>query len=304
MEIEGGDGLIHVFQYPVTLEFHIQRAALASANTGSFRLYNLSSNTRKAIYHDYFANVKGTFKSVKLKAGYGNNLTEIFNGNIKEAKSFREEGSTNFITEVDAYDWSFAMINASSEITMGPPNYPEQLDSNTVIDRLRNDIVAGSPGLALGARSDFNGKSAAPYSRGRLLSGNSWDLLRDETNDHCFIDNGHLHCLLDDDCIQGDIVVLDASTGLLSTPKKSEYILKIDVLFEPALKIGQLVEVKSAETIFNGQFKVIGITHSGIISGAVNGKCRTMLTLHAGELVLNLLNGTTTSNPVSLGAIG
>ena len=295
LTVEGGDGLMYQFNYPLTLEFYITRAALASANTANLRLYNLNKGTRKAIYKDIYSNVTGTFRSVKLLAGYGDNLYQILSGNIKEAKSFREEGSVNFITEIDAYDWSFAMVNSNSS-WVSPSTSP---DKNYIVGRLMDDLIAGSPGLGKGFKSDFSGS----YSRPFRADGNTWDILRGETNDHCFIDNGLIHCLLDDDCYQGDINVINSTTGLLSTPKKSGFKLKVDVLFEPSMKIGQQVQLTSeTDTWYNGTYKVVGIQHTGIISGAMNGKCKTSLELNIGETELNIITGQGINTPVSLSA--
>ncbi len=285
----------------MTLEFYITRAALASANTATLKLYNLSADRRKIIYHDIYANLAyqdkngnklNPFRSVKLMAGYGDELYQILNGNIKEAHSFREEGAVNFITQIDAYDWSFAMVNVNS-------NWPSSaaiLDKDEIVSRLMDDLVAGSPGLGRGFKSDFPGSYTRPFR----ADDNTWKLLRNETTDHCFIDNGLLHCLLDDDYFQGDVTIINSATGLLSTPKKSGFKLKIETLFEPSIKVGQMVELQTEESLYNGQYKVIGVQHTGIISGAVNGKCKTFLELNAGEFELNIITGQVANAPAPL----
>jgi len=65
-----------------------------------------------------------------------------------------------------------------------------------------------------------------------------------------------------------------------------------DILFEPRLQIGQVVELNS--NFFkklNGQYKIIGIRHSGTISDAVAGRCKTTVELCLGNRVLNVLKG-------------
>jgi hypothetical protein len=306
MTVQGGDGQTYTFGYPTTLEFHVESRALASANTASFRLYNLNSNTRKVIYKDYF-DIEGSnsLRLVTLMAGYGDALSRVFYGNIKEAQSFREEGSVNFITSIDCYDWSFAMVNALSRDTLGPPEYPLPLLRSTVIDRLINDLtkVGISRGVVNKEGFDLGG---APYLKAYTpaanYDGNTWEALKHETNDHCFIDNGTVHCMLDDDCFEGDTILINSDMGLLSTPKKSKNLMKIDILFEPSIRLGQRVELMSqSEPLYNGPYKVIGIEHHGIISGAVGGKCRTTLLLNAGEYKLNVLTMEMERTPIGLG---
>ena len=54
------------------------------------------------------------------------------------------------------------------------------------------------------------------------------------------------------------------------------------MLFEPTLRIGQMVEIKSKTSTgyrFNGQYKILGMTHNCTISGAEAGNRRTILHL-------------------------
>ena len=312
LEVDGWDpGTSYTFEYPLTMEFSVNRAILKSPNNATIRLFNLNQDTRKAIYKDNFENyekpgkTKDTFRHVRLMAGYGDTLTEILNGNLLEAKSYREEGQTHFITELQCHDWSHAMMNAMSNFTLGPPVTKEPLKRSELVTRLISDLVDQSPPnnkLSVGFVSDFDTFGTYPYTRPfSAHNENTWDLLSNVTFDHNFIDNGVLHCLSDNDCYDGDTKVIEAETGLLSTPKKSDTRMNINILFEPSFKLGQSVEVISeSETWYNGKYKIIGIQHSGIISGAVGGKCRTTLILNAGQFILRIL-GEARRNPAKLG---
>jgi hypothetical protein len=300
LEVQGYDKQIYIFNYPMTVDFMIRLYNLPSANTATFRLYNLNPDTRKAIYKDIYDNLLGSFRSIKFYAGYGDNLSLVFYGNISEAKSYKEEGAVNFITEIECYCWSLPMQNTHSEWVKDTPT---PLTRRSVIDKLVDDLVAGSPegsNLSKGAISEFND---IPYARNFFkASRNTWEILRQETNDHCFLNKGIVHSLEDNDCINGSLLVIDSSTGLLSTPKKSKFKLDLDMLFEPAIELAQRIQLNCAtETLYNNPYKVIGIQHIGTISGAVGGKCRTHITLDAGELELNVVNGSVTMTPSGLG---
>ena len=301
LHVEGADGKEYVFEYPITLEFYIDKRAFHSAGTGSFRLHNLSADTRKILYKD-ISDVVGpaSKRLVTFMAGYGKDLSLVFYGNIKEAKSYREEGSTSFITEIDCYVWSFAMVNVRSEWTLNSPQYSLPLKRSTVIEKILQDLIPSGVHRGIVNSISFD-IGSAPYSRPYIAYDNSWNLLKEETNDHCFIDNGAVNCLLDDDTYIGNILLIDSSTGLLSTPKKCESMLKIDILFEPSIQLGQKIELLSqSESLYNGEYKVIGIQHAGIISGAVGGKCKTTLLLNAGKFILNVISGSMSNQPVSL----
>ena len=56
------------------------------------------------------------------------------------------------------------------------------------------------------------------------------------------------------------------------------------MLFEPRLKIGQLVEIISRDNpVLNQIYKVVGLTHIGTISDAVGGKCKTYIRMLYGQ---------------------
>ena len=57
------------------------------------------------------------------------------------------------------------------------------------------------------------------------------------------------------------------------------------MLFEPRLMVSQGVTLKSdTAKNFVGTYKIVGLTHRGTISGAVNGECRTTVSMLAGKV--------------------
>lgn len=283
MEIQASDGRIVEIRPPYTLNFAIKRNAFGSANTAVFTLINLSEPTRNLLYKDIFQTSQ--YRFIRLRAGYGDNLPVIFQGNIKEAKSYRTGGSVDFTTEIEAFDYGFAMQNASSSFTLAEGSTRQQ-----TIETLANDVVKSVPdgSLGIGKIGSFSGD----YPRGRSVAGSSWEALRSETQNSAFIDNGLLYCLNDEEAIVGDVPVLDSRTGLLGSPKKADSLLEVEMIFEPALKVGQAVEIDS-RTIsqWNGKYKVWGVDHSGTISGAVSGKCKTTLHMLMGQKLIEYLAG-------------
>jgi hypothetical protein len=277
LQIEGTDGKTYeISSNPdlLTLEISIVRNNLASANIAHFRLYNLNRDTRDAIFKDYFT--PSDFRAITLRAGYETEpvLPIIFNGNLKSVQSFREEGMVNVITEIEAYDFSFAMSNSYSSW-----NKKAGASKQDVVNSLANDIVQNGR-VNLGKISEFPGD----HPRGFVAMGNTWSLLQTETEKHCYIDNGKLYCLQDTDCIAGDIAEISSDTGLLGSPRRYESYLKAEMLFEPRLNVGQQVRINSqAQKRFNGTYKITGIAHQGVISDAVSGKCKTIVSILLGS---------------------
>ncbi|MBW1812135.1 MAG: hypothetical protein JRJ39_00305 [Deltaproteobacteria bacterium] len=274
LSIETADGSLVTIESPLTLEFNIERNTLASANTANFRILNLGELTRQRIYKSKFD--ISIFRSIELKAGYAGEAPVIFSGNVLEAFSYREEGSVNTYTDISCYDGGFDIVNSYSSFAVNAGK------KKKVIERLAGDF----PHVRKGLFSEFEGESL----RGRSIMGNTFKLLTGETLDGSYIDNGVVNGLLDNDCLLGDILSIESSTGLLGSPKRADTLLIVEILFEPKLKVGQRVELNSqTERNFNGIYKVSGIHHSGTISGAVGGKCKTIASLWYGTDVLRIL---------------
>jgi hypothetical protein len=280
LTIEGTDGQVHeITKNPslLTLEFSIIRNNLASANTARLRIYNLNQSTRDAIFKDHFT--VSDFRTIRLQAGYETEpvLPTIFNGNIQYCLSYRDERSVNFVTEINAYDYGFAMSNSYSSWNKNPGASKQE-----VINQLVDDLVVQG-NTTRGKISSFSGE----YPRAFIAMGNTWDLLQRETEKHCYIDNGVVNCLADEDCIEGDIAEISSESGLLGSPRREESYLRAEIIFEPRLNVGQQVAISSrTQKGFNGTYKVTGIAHQGIISDSISGKCKTTLHILLGSFQL------------------
>jgi hypothetical protein len=256
---------------PITTEFSIRRDTLSSANTATFRIYNLAEKTRNQLYKD--KNTDWKYMPITFQAGYGTPLPIIFKGNVMEARSYRAEGSVDFITEITAYDMGFAMSKAFTS-----KSFPGGTKQSQVIYHLIGDLEKYF--VEMGSVSDY---SAASYDRTRVLMGSTWDILQEEKGERglCFIDNGKVNILKDGEVLDGDIQVISSDTGLLGTPSKYDSWVVADILFEPKIIVGQLVDLESDfQPRFNGKRQVVAVQHTGIISDAVNGKCKTKITMY------------------------
>ena len=97
-----------------------------------------------------------------------------------------------------------------------------------------------------------------------------------------FIDNMTAHCLGENECLIGQIQVIDASVGLLNTPVIEQSIITFDMMFEPRLVCGQFIALSSiTEPVLSGAYKVISIKHRGMISPTVCGDAVTTVGLAA-----------------------
>lgn len=267
LQAVGRDGKEIIIQPPFTLEFDSNRTYRSGANTFSIRIYNLSKDTRnrlrKDVYLDYF-------RAVSLKAGYGKNLTEVIRGNIDHAWTVRE--GNNFILNIEGYDGGVASSNAAAYQT-----YVANTPQKSIITDLVSSLK--SYGVTLGAIGNYEGD----ISRGNSYVGSTIYLLDQLTGGGFFIDNGVAHCLRDDEVLDDNILVINQDTGLLGTPLLEETIVNIETLFEPMVKIAQMVSLESVtDDRFNGIYKVTSIHHKVTISPIVSGHATTSLGLVSG----------------------
>lgn len=270
------DSEIAIIKPPFTIEFSITRTVQSSANTMVLKIYNLAPITRQKIFQDRFNTARAGYRKIEVRAGYGDDTPIIFQGNIQFAYSYRQR--TEWITEINAWDSGNAYANSFSNFTVSA-GIPQQ----NIISKLFVDL----PGVQTGIISQYNASSA----RARTYLGNTTDLLHDEVKDgNFFIDNGRAFALKAEDAYTSAIEVLEASTGLLGTPRRHDAQLDIDVLFEPHIAVGQFIQLNTIEKMFSGLYKVMGFAHQGIISDAVNGQCKTSINLWFGPGRINIID--------------
>lgn len=256
------DPEIIIIEPPFTIQFNIERGISSSQNTMLLEIYNLGEVLRNRIYQDPWT--KFTNNVVILEAGY-NNLSVIFTGYIQQASSVRQ--GSDIVTTISAFDGFLDLVNTQSSKTMAAGALNKDV-IQTLIGDFKN--------LNLGAIGDFAGEFKRPV----VLNGNTYVILKQYTNNACYVDLGKVYALQDNEVIGGDIPVIDSSTGLLQTPQRSDAYLNILTIFEPEISLSQVIQLSSEVLpLYDGQYKVIGITHSGIISEAIGGQCTSRFTL-------------------------
>lgn len=259
-----------VITYPLTLEFEVMRAVSASYNTMSCRIYNLSEATRAFLQQDRYGFFKkGTgnqnYRRVTLEVGYGNNLTTVFQGNLFIAGSSRE--GVNIVTTLEACD---GIIDTNLTNTF------QTYQAGTSVSDLLKSLIGLFPNLSLGEIGDFPDVIKRPVS----ISGNVWRHVQLYSNGNSFIDLERVHVLGNNEVIESTIQLIDASTGLLGTPHRTDAGLSIETLLEPGIVMGQYINLQSTVmNIYNGKYKVCAVTHAGTISGAVGGECKSTFLL-------------------------
>jgi hypothetical protein len=254
---------------PFTIEFQISRKALATAQTASFKLYNLAEATRNALQRDAFNTTQ--FRAIQFRAGYespaGDFMPLVFNGSVLSANSYRK--GVDFITEIEALDGGWQMNNINLISMSSAPG--------TSSAQALKDLSYQLTGLS---GEPIIGSYPVRNKRGEVFFGNAWQIIQLKSNFQAIIDNGQVKALNLNEIIVGEIPVISSATGLLGSPRRGNATLEFDMIFEPRLTIYQLVKLESTtQPLYNRNWKVMGIEHQGTISPRISGDALTKVTL-------------------------
>lgn len=259
---ENGDIQHSIVTDPLTIEFNVTKQLFQSTNTATIVCYNLDGFTREGIYQDkYLFNTEKT-KMLTLEAGYGENLTCICVGYIQQCYSERK--GTDFVTTIEVLDPD--ILNQYTSVTFA---------AGTTFEEAYKYLASQMPNLEMGELGNLNGVFQTPAT----FNGNAFVAINELTGGHTFVDNKVLNTLNDNETLKGyGAYVIDSEAGLLETPKRHDAVLEINMIFEPNLRLGQLVDIKSStQPRFDGQYKIVGISHNCTISGARCGSRTTSI---------------------------
>ena len=263
-----------IIEPPFTITFNIHRTAMSALNGMTLQIYNLNATHRQAIYQDRFSPRR--FKII-VEAGY-DTLATVFIGDIFEANSHRQ--GTDIITTIDARDGYFGVNTGVI------PNGGITLEKGTTLKEVMQYLCQQIPNVTTGTLSNIEDYT---FSRPLVLEGNTYEQIKKYANlyrNMVYVDLEVINILGNFEVVVNEaITLIDASTGLIETPRRDNAYLTITTLFEPRIIMGQMIQLQS-EILpqYNGLYKVIGATHKGIISEAVNGRCNSVFNVIGNEI--------------------
>jgi hypothetical protein len=265
--IQNPQGEQKIITLPFTLEFDVTRNTLASTNETNLTITNLGVPTRNWLFKDRYNLTQ--YWQMQLRAGYqGKTQYTLFLGNIMEAYSVKE--GPDWKTKINAYDGLFGLQNGFVS---------QSLAAGSSKQDLTKAVVNSMPNIAEG----LFGKPTLgdTTKRGQVVFGFAKDVLDNNFPGAYFIDLEKLNILGDNEIDPSSTIVLD-SDQLLTTPQRRETFIDVKTMFIPQAKIGIVATLNSNYPIYNGQYKVIGMKHTGIISDSVGGELTTQFNLYAG----------------------
>lgn len=264
--IDMGDGEAIIITPPLTINFSINRSTSSSSNNLELKIFNLAKKTRNRIYADRFT--KNLYRRITLEIGYGDNLSTVFIGNIFTANSARQ--GSDIVTSITALDGGFDTYNTRTSKT-----YSSGITKKEVVE----DLIKEFPNINQGKLGEIDGT----FNRPVVVDGNTFGLIKKYTDNRVFIDLEQVNILSDDEVVAGYIPLINSASGLIGTPQRNDAFLTIQTMLEPSIIMGQIIAIESSvQPIFDGQYKVLGLTHSGTISESIGGTCRSTFNLLIG----------------------
>ena len=246
---------------PFTIMFNIDRSTTSAMNVMQMSIFNLSKKTRTQLFKDRFSD---KYRRIIFRAGYSDRLSICFQGNVFSC--FSERKGSDIVTIIDAKDGGH-----SNKTDFVSKTYAKGITKGELIDAVIDTMGTLKKGSV--SVDDVTNKRAV------VVDGKSLEIIRKATNG-AFIDLETINILKDNEVIKGFVPLLTSKTGLLGTPKRQDTYLSVDSLFEPQINIGQAIEIESEiQEEFNGQYKVIGVKHSGTISDSISGSVKTTISL-------------------------
>ena len=273
-----------VIRDPFTIDFNVFRFPYSeNACEADIRVYNLSEKTRFKIQK--LRQLSVPFRVVELRAGVkksdSQQLPILAKGYL--LKAYSEKARTDVVTNFHIMGNSDMLTMAEAARNEFLPVLTAQGTKEDFLEAVQKNLPEGKVGKGKGAKSDLKGLPSPDRKvtvTGELL-GFVNTFVPEESK--LVVDNLEAFFYKDSDFRVGGLnEPIDVDHGLMSAPIIEENRIMITMMFEPRYIMLQQVKLVSFTYpgyFEKGLFKIIGIEHTGMISGAVNGQVITKLTL-------------------------
>lgn len=241
--------------------FDIDKTINDKPNPAVIRIWNLNRTHINQL-------LSGEFKRIVLSVGY-NELRPIYSGDITKVRVSRD--NTDFILEIESADGFKDYTTSRSSVTLKAGATDKQ-----ILEALQKTM----PNIKAGA-IDVPNKRQLP--RGRVLSGDTREILNRiaiNNNADWSIQNGELVFLPRDKVLDSESVLLNQDTGLIGSPAQTDDGLELTCLLNPLLEVGGLVKLESILEYFNGEYKIVNLSHVG---NSMDNEWHSRLTVVGGK---------------------
>lgn len=253
--------------YPFTCQMDIDLGTNKASNTAVFQFINLSRNDQTRLWLDIF-NAGKKYVYMEFYAGYDKNMPFVFAGMLHECTSEKPSGSTEWVTQMSAFDGGMLYQYGFMNVT-----YSKGTKLSDIIDLATKGLKNAELGYIT--------PEILTLSSDRTFIGQTMDILGREYGGYqIFVNKGEINILGDNDVIPGQVLVLTDETGLLGSPKRAGTYVVCDMIFEPQLHAGQAISLLSDSLPWENQtYQIVNVRHKGVISPRICDKLITTVTL-------------------------
>ena len=234
------------------IAFKIAQSDKPEPNSSEITIHNLSEDTRGQIQNREL--------TVVLEAGYGDDIAQIFYGDIRKDGISTKRSGTDWVTTIKSLDGGEAYANAriQESFAAGTKLVPvlKKLARRTGVG-LGNAIKKLSSGDASGALTEFfdgvtlSGRSSKEMDR----------ILRSAGYDYS-VQDGQLQVTSIGDATDQTAVLLSASTGLIGSPEPgAKGLTKFKSLLQPTIRPRRKVRLETEQ--LSGFYVVRRVMHTG-----------------------------------------
>lgn len=270
-EYEGSVGIsiAREISDPIHIKFDITKTILRDANMAEIILYNLSPDTEREIIQE------GT--QVVLTAGYQNNQSIIFKGQVFQPLRGKENGTDYYLKLIcidgDAY-LNLAFVSGTIQPNQTRQQIARQILRDSTVD-LDSVVVDDLP------NSNFVDGSIPTNERAKVVFGDPSKYLSNIStmgNSTFYIDNNEGR-FFNPISVTGssDAHLINVETGMIGQPQQIDYGIEVTCLLNPNIRLGDFIKIDNKTVILqqfsfgqipylldsDGIYRVIKIHYSG-----------------------------------------
>lgn len=212
------------------VRFHVKSYESSTPQHVELYVYNLANGTEKKIIKE--------FANVKIEAGYQDSHGVIFDGDLKQRRSGRENPVDTFLSilAISGYKGNgYSVVNKALE---------KGHTKRDVVDACMKAFQ--EMGLKPGYITDL-GKDKAP--RGSSLFGMARDVLRTVcvgSNASFYFENGKVNVKKNGEFKPGSTIILNSQTGMIGRPEQTIDGIIVRMLLDPNVQIGTKIQINES----------------------------------------------------------
>lgn len=208
------------------IKFEVVKDHQPSPNSATIKIYNLND--------EHQSQIRNEFEEVLINAGYEGSEAVLFRGNIRHVYRYQE--GNDWIVEIDCGDGDKDFRDAVVNETLAAGVGDDQL-----VDRVCSSFE-------LTKKGDVDGIANSPRLRGKVVSGNSRDVLSALSHGHgCSwsIQNGRLQIVKASGVVKGEAILVNSDTGMLEAPEQDDKGIKVSSLLNPSYRVNGAIKLNN-----------------------------------------------------------